>query len=220
MTGSSYSDWLILSHYKGHQMAGFGGAIKNVGIGASSASGKVLVHTAGTKTSGSIWYSDQDAWLEALAEMVDGLYVSCRLLRGMEETSIAMKTDTMHKIKRQEQAGRPNLLPNSTRKNHAVCLERTDGIEPFEQKRIHHLYAVVPAIAKEERSSRSRRQFSRNVTCNLDFRAGFIVHNDRVIQLDGPNDVLLERLFQNGILPFSFIQKNGRPLSCALCMSC
>ena len=68
----NYSDWLILSHYKGHQMAGFGGAIKNVGIGASSASGKVLVHTAGTKTRGSIMYSDQDAWLEALAEMVDG----------------------------------------------------------------------------------------------------------------------------------------------------
>lgn len=75
ITGShaeNYQDWLILSHYKGHQMAGFGGAIKNVGIGASSASGKVLVHTAGTKTSGSIMYSDQDAWLEALAEMVDG----------------------------------------------------------------------------------------------------------------------------------------------------
>ena len=68
----NYSDWLILSHYKGHQMAGYGGAIKNVGIGASSARGKVLVHTAGTKTSGSIFYSDQDAWLEALAEMVDG----------------------------------------------------------------------------------------------------------------------------------------------------
>ena len=68
----NYPDWLILSHYKGHAMAGFGGAIKNVGIGASSASGKVLVHSAGTRTTGSIMYSDQDAWLEALAEMVDG----------------------------------------------------------------------------------------------------------------------------------------------------
>ncbi|MBQ9562100.1 MAG: DUF362 domain-containing protein, partial [Lachnospiraceae bacterium] len=38
----------------------------------SSASGKVYVHTAGTKTKGSIWYNDQDAWLEALAEMVYG----------------------------------------------------------------------------------------------------------------------------------------------------
>ena len=68
----NYTDWVVLSHYKGHQMAGFGGAIKNVGIGASSTRGKVLVHTAGTKTNGSIMYSDQDAWLEALAEMVDG----------------------------------------------------------------------------------------------------------------------------------------------------
>ena len=68
----NYQDWLILSHYKGHAMAGFGGAIKNVGIGASSSSGKVLVHSAGTRTTGSIMYSDQDAWLEALAEMVDG----------------------------------------------------------------------------------------------------------------------------------------------------
>ena len=66
----NYSDWVILSHFKGHQMAGYGGAIKNVAIGMSSPSGKVYVHTAGTKTSGSIWYSDQDAWIEALPEMV------------------------------------------------------------------------------------------------------------------------------------------------------
>ena len=66
----NYDSFLILSHFKGHAMAGFGGAIKNVAIGMSSPSGKVNVHTAGTKTSGSIWYSDQDAWLEALPEMV------------------------------------------------------------------------------------------------------------------------------------------------------
>ena len=66
----NYSDWLILSHFKGHAMAGFGGAIKNVGIGMSSPSGKVYVHSAGTRTSGNIMHSDQDAWLEAMAEMV------------------------------------------------------------------------------------------------------------------------------------------------------
>ena len=66
----NYDSFLILSHFKGHAMAGFGGAIKNVAIGMSSASGKVLVHTAGERTTGSIWYSNQDAWLEALPEMV------------------------------------------------------------------------------------------------------------------------------------------------------
>ena len=69
----NYSDWLILSHFKGHAMAGFGGAIKNVGIGMSSPSGKVYVHSAGTRTSGSIMHSDQDAWLEAMAEMVSAV---------------------------------------------------------------------------------------------------------------------------------------------------
>ena len=43
-----------------------------MGIGISSPHGKVYVHTAGTKTRGSIFYDDQDAWLEALAEMVYG----------------------------------------------------------------------------------------------------------------------------------------------------
>ena len=68
----NYSDWIILSHFKGHGMAGFGGAIKNVGIGISSPTGKVYVHTAGERTSGPIWHDDQDAWLEALAETVYG----------------------------------------------------------------------------------------------------------------------------------------------------
>ena len=67
---ANYDRFLILSHFKGHSMAGFGGAIKNVGIGMSSKAGKVLVHSAGTRTTGGIMYKDQDAWLEALAEMV------------------------------------------------------------------------------------------------------------------------------------------------------
>ena len=65
-----YGSYLVLSHFKGHAMAGFGGAIKNVAIGMSSPGGKVYVHSAGTRTSGSIMHSDQDAWLEAMAEMV------------------------------------------------------------------------------------------------------------------------------------------------------
>ena len=66
----TYTDFLILSHFKGHAMAGFGGAIKNVAIGMSSPSGKVYVHSAGTRTGGSIMHGDQNAWLEAMAEMV------------------------------------------------------------------------------------------------------------------------------------------------------
>ena len=76
ITGShikNYDSMIVLSHFKGHQMAGYGGAIKNVGIGMSSAKGKVLVHSAGTRTTGSIFYDKQDDCLEALAEMVKGM---------------------------------------------------------------------------------------------------------------------------------------------------
>ena len=66
----NYDSVLVLSHFKGHPMAGFGGAIKNVGIGMSSQKGKIYVHSAGTRTSGVILHYDQDAWLEAMAEAV------------------------------------------------------------------------------------------------------------------------------------------------------
>ena len=65
-----YDSVLVLSHFKGHPLAGFGGAIKNVGIGMSSKKGKVYVHSAGTRTSGVVLHYDQNAWLEALAEAV------------------------------------------------------------------------------------------------------------------------------------------------------
>ena len=42
-----YDGYLVLSHFKGHAMAGFGGAIKNISIGMASREGKCLIHTAG-----------------------------------------------------------------------------------------------------------------------------------------------------------------------------
>lgn len=44
----NYDSYLILSHFKGHGMAGFGGALKNMAIGMASANGKMWVHTAGS----------------------------------------------------------------------------------------------------------------------------------------------------------------------------
>lgn len=63
-----YGSYLILSHFKGHMMAGFGGAIKNVSIGLSSAEGKCLIHSGGTSRT-SIWGGDQKLFTEAMAEV-------------------------------------------------------------------------------------------------------------------------------------------------------
>jgi uncharacterized Fe-S center protein len=64
---ANYDFYVILSHFKGHEMGGFGGAIKNMSIGIASKEGKCLIHTAG-KSSLSMWGGAQDDFLESMAE--------------------------------------------------------------------------------------------------------------------------------------------------------
>lgn len=63
---ADYDYYVILSHFKGHSMAGFGGAIKNISIGIASSEGKAHIHSGGT--GGNMWGGDQDAFLESMAE--------------------------------------------------------------------------------------------------------------------------------------------------------
>ena len=62
----NYDYFVVLSHFKGHAMAGFGGAIKNISIGIASSEGKAHIHSGGT--GGSMWSGEQDAFLESMAE--------------------------------------------------------------------------------------------------------------------------------------------------------
>ena len=64
---ADYDSYIILSHFKGHAMAGFGGAIKNISIGLGSKEGKCLIHTAGASSS-SPWGGDQTGFTESMAE--------------------------------------------------------------------------------------------------------------------------------------------------------
>jgi uncharacterized Fe-S center protein len=65
---ANYDSYLVLSHFKGHQMAGFGGAIKNISIGLGSSEGKTWIHTGGEKKTGGIFGGDQDSFLRAMGE--------------------------------------------------------------------------------------------------------------------------------------------------------
>jgi uncharacterized Fe-S center protein len=68
----NYNSFIILSHFKGHAMGGFGGAFKNLSIGIASSEGKMWIHTAGvTKSTNDFalcFKTDQDAFLESMAE--------------------------------------------------------------------------------------------------------------------------------------------------------
>ena len=62
----NYDSLLVLSHFKGHPMGGFGGALKNISIGLASSFGKAYIHGAGEPEK--IWTADHDAFLESMAD--------------------------------------------------------------------------------------------------------------------------------------------------------
>ena len=79
--GSHYLNYdftIILSHFKGHAMGGFGGAIKNMSIGIASSGGKAWIHSAG-KTKGDPWGNlpPQDDFLESMAEAAKAVADHC-----------------------------------------------------------------------------------------------------------------------------------------------
>jgi uncharacterized Fe-S center protein len=63
----NYDFFVILTHFKGHAMGGFGGSIKNMSIGIASASGKSWIHSAGRSRTNP-WGGPQDPFLESMAE--------------------------------------------------------------------------------------------------------------------------------------------------------
>ena len=67
----NYDSILMLSHFKGHPMGGFGGALKNMSIGVASSAGKAYIHTAGkTNEVEELWsnIAEQDDFLESMAD--------------------------------------------------------------------------------------------------------------------------------------------------------
>ena len=63
---ADYDSMLVLSHFKGHPMGGYGGALKQLAIGVASSYGKAYIHGVG-KTE-DFWNSDHDSFLEAMAD--------------------------------------------------------------------------------------------------------------------------------------------------------
>ena len=68
---ANYDSLLVLSHFKGHAMGGYGGALKQLSIGCASSAGKTLIHTAGATNDQRELFNnlpEQDKFLEAMAD--------------------------------------------------------------------------------------------------------------------------------------------------------
>ncbi len=63
---ANYDSMLVLTHFKGHAMGGFGGALKNISIGIASAFGKAYIHGAGKPED--IWTAEHNSFLESMAD--------------------------------------------------------------------------------------------------------------------------------------------------------
>lgn len=62
----NYDSMLVLSHFKGHPMGGYGGALKQLSIGVASSYGKAYIHGAGEPDK--LWTADHDLFLESMAD--------------------------------------------------------------------------------------------------------------------------------------------------------
>lgn len=74
-----YDSMLVLSHFKGHPMGGYGGALKQLSIGVASSYGKMYIHSAGSGRWEDIWSADHDEFLEAMADAASSV---CRFFKG------------------------------------------------------------------------------------------------------------------------------------------
>ena len=73
---ANYDSMLVLSHFKGHAMGGYGGALKQLSIGCASSAGKTLIHTAGKVNDQKELFNnlpEQDRFLEAMADAAESV---------------------------------------------------------------------------------------------------------------------------------------------------
>lgn len=86
----NYDSMLVLSHFKGHPMGGFGGALKNISIGLASSHGKAHIHGVGDVDK--IWTADHDAFLECMADaaksIMDALSGRIAFINVMKNMSV------------------------------------------------------------------------------------------------------------------------------------
>ena len=97
----NYDSYIILSHFKGHKMGGFGGAIKNMSIGIASAGGKMWIHTAGvtdnTSDFSKAFKTPQDKFLESMAEAAGAvmLYLGDKIIYISVMNKLSVDCDCM-----------------------------------------------------------------------------------------------------------------------------
>ena len=152
---TGYDSMLVLSHFKGHPVGGYGGALKQLSIGVASSYGKAYIHGVGKPED--FWVSDHDSFLEAMADaassVVEALhgelvYVNvmknmsvdcdcCAVAKApcMEDIGILVSTDPvaidqacLDLVKASTDPGRDTLLERIESRNGAHTIEVAEAL--------------------------------------------------------------------------------------------
>lgn len=150
-----YDSLLVLSHFKGHPMGGFGGALKNISIGLTSSYGKAYIHGAGVPED--IWTADHDKFLESMADasksivehyagkiafinIMKNMSVDCDCCAVAEDPAIgdigilasldpvALDQACLDKVYESDDPGKPHLLERIESRNGVHTVEAAEKI--------------------------------------------------------------------------------------------
>ena len=175
IVGSHYPGYdftVVLSHFKGHAMAGFGGALKNVSIGIASANGKRWIHSGGTSTDS--WGNpSQEEWLETMAEaakaVIDHFGDHITFVNVMRNMSVSCDCEGL--------AAEPVVTPN-------VGILASRDILALDQACVDLIYAMK----EEDRHALVERMESRHGLRQLSYMKELGMGNDKYHLIDIDND--------------------------------
>lgn len=96
-----YDGMIVLSHFKGHPMGGYGGALKQLSIGCASSYGKAYIHGAGEPEK--IWTAEHDLFLESMADAAKSVHeyfkdniVYINVMKNMSVVVIVVQWQKIH----------------------------------------------------------------------------------------------------------------------------
>lgn len=172
----NYDFMINLAHFKGHAMAGFGGAIKNQSIGVASANGKAYIHTAGkVKEVGTLWQNlpKQEAFLESMAAAAQGVadYFGDKILYINVMNNLSVDCDC-------------DAHPADAKMQDIGILASTDPVA-LDQACLDLVYAVKPTKDNDNRPLIERIE-SRNGKHTVDYAAqiGLGSQQYKLVRLD------------------------------------
>lgn len=172
----NYDFMINLAHFKGHAMAGFGGAIKNQSIGVASANGKAYIHTAGkVKEVGTLWQNlpKQEAFLESMAAAAQGVadYFGDKILYINVMNNLSVDCDC-------------DAHPADAKMQDIGILASTDPVA-LDQACLDLVYAVKPTMDNDNRPLIERIE-SRNGKHTVDYAAqiGLGSQQYKLVRLD------------------------------------